>query len=88
MFLILELHYSPFLSLFVSEPVLPMVELEATAMNSLMSSLCVSALPQHTLRHRAPNVLPTYSNSADDMDNLDDVRMQQKLCSYQSAEYH
>ncbi|BES90903.1 Rap/ran-GAP [Nesidiocoris tenuis] len=55
------------------EPVLPMVELEATAMNSLMSSLCVSALPQHTLRHRAPNVLPTYSNSADDMDNLDDL---------------
>lgn len=28
---------------------------------------------QHTIRHRAPNVLPTFENSADDLDNLDDV---------------
>lgn len=28
---------------------------------------------QHTIRHRAPNILPTFENSADDLDNLDDV---------------
>jgi len=30
-------------------------------------------VPQHTLRHRSPNILPTYENSADDLDNLDDL---------------
>lgn len=38
-----------------------------------LSSLCISGIPQHTLRHRPPSVLPTYENSADDMDNLDDL---------------
>lgn len=28
---------------------------------------------QHTVRHRAADVLPTLENSADDLDNLDDV---------------
>ncbi|GLH07913.1 Probable Rho GTPase-activating protein CG5521 [Gryllus bimaculatus] len=28
--------------------------------------------PQHTLRHRPPNQLPTWENAAEDMDNLDD----------------
>lgn len=28
---------------------------------------------EHTLRHRIPNILPTVENSADDLDNLDDV---------------
>ncbi|XP_012275924.1 ral GTPase-activating protein subunit alpha-1 isoform X2 [Orussus abietinus] len=32
-----------------------------------------SCLPRHTLRHRDPNVLPTYENAASDMDNLDDL---------------
>jgi len=27
----------------------------------------------HTMRHRAPDVLPTFENSAEDFDNLDDV---------------
>lgn len=40
--------------------------------------LC-SVLPQpncprrHTMRRREPDVLPTFENAADDMDNLDDV---------------
>lgn len=29
--------------------------------------------PQHALRHRPPDVLPTWENAAEDMDNLDDV---------------
>ncbi|KAK7793523.1 hypothetical protein R5R35_010590 [Gryllus longicercus] len=29
--------------------------------------------PQHTLRHRPPNQLPTWENAAEDMDNLDDL---------------
>ncbi|XP_024085284.1 ral GTPase-activating protein subunit alpha-1 isoform X2 [Cimex lectularius] len=41
--------------------------------NSIMNSLSVCSLPQHTLRHREPYLLPTYSNSAEDMDNLDDL---------------
>lgn len=47
--------------------------LDASAGNSFLNSLCVTTLPQDTLRHRPPNVLPTYRNSADDMDNLDDL---------------
>lgn len=27
----------------------------------------------HTICHRAPDILPTFENSADDLDNLDDV---------------
>lgn len=33
-----------------------------------------SSPPQHTMRHREPHILPTFSNAASDMDNLDDVR--------------
>lgn len=44
--------------------------LEETMLHSCMVGPMV---PQHTLRHRSPNVLPTYENSADDLDNLDDV---------------
>ncbi|KAK9497959.1 hypothetical protein O3M35_003854 [Rhynocoris fuscipes] len=42
---------------------------------STMNSLCcVSSMPpQDTLRHRSAHILPTYTNSADDMDNLDDL---------------
>ncbi|XP_043271577.1 probable Rho GTPase-activating protein CG5521 isoform X3 [Venturia canescens] len=29
--------------------------------------------PRHTMRHREPNILPTYANAASDMDNLDDL---------------
>ena len=32
-----------------------------------------SCPPQHTMRHRSPEVLPTCDNGAEDMDNLDDV---------------
>ena len=42
--------------------------------NSILNSVCVTTLPQDTLRHRPPNVLPTFGNSAQDMDNLDDVK--------------
>lgn len=41
----------------------------------MMNSCIVTGLPQHTLRHRPPNELPTYENSAEDLDNLDDVRI-------------
>ncbi|XP_073994212.1 probable Rho GTPase-activating protein CG5521 isoform X1 [Rhodnius prolixus] len=46
---------------------------EELEMPPVMNSLCVSSLPQDTLRHRAPNILPTQYNSAEDMDNLDDL---------------
>ncbi|KZC06326.1 Ral GTPase-activating protein subunit alpha-2 [Dufourea novaeangliae] len=29
--------------------------------------------PRHTIRHREPHVLPTFTNGASDMDNLDDL---------------
>uniref|UniRef100_A0A0A9X1L4 Ral GTPase-activating protein subunit alpha-1 n=3 Tax=Lygus hesperus TaxID=30085 RepID=A0A0A9X1L4_LYGHE len=58
---------------FEQEPLSAIIEPDPVLMNSMMNSLCVSSLPQHTLRHRSPNVLPTCSNSADDMDNLDDL---------------
>ncbi|XP_066993863.2 probable Rho GTPase-activating protein CG5521 isoform X2 [Anabrus simplex] len=34
---------------------------------------CGHCPPQHTLRHRPPDVLPTWENAAEDMDNLDDL---------------
>lgn len=32
-----------------------------------------SCPPRHTMRHHAPDILPTFENGASDMDNLDDV---------------
>ncbi|KAK0164383.1 hypothetical protein PV328_003019 [Microctonus aethiopoides] len=29
--------------------------------------------PRHVMRHREPNILPTFANAASDMDNLDDL---------------
>lgn len=40
---------------------------------SMLNSCMVGSVPQHTLRHRSPQLLPTFDNSADDLDNLDDV---------------
>ncbi|XP_039283019.1 ral GTPase-activating protein subunit alpha-1 [Nilaparvata lugens] len=40
---------------------------------SMLNSCIVTNLPQHTLRHRPPHVLPTCENSAEDLDNLDDL---------------
>lgn len=39
----------------------------------LTSYMVGPSVPQHTLRRRLPHILPTCENSADDMDNLDDV---------------
>ena len=40
----------------------------------MTSSLLLTSPPRHTLRHRPPGVLPSFEDSADDLDNLDDVR--------------
>ena len=40
---------------------------------ALLNSCIVGNIPQHTLRHRPAHMLPTYENSAEDLDNLDDV---------------
>ncbi|XP_050439323.1 ral GTPase-activating protein subunit alpha-1 isoform X2 [Adelges cooleyi] len=40
---------------------------------SIMVSCGTNFQTQHTMRHRAPDVLPTFENSADDLDNLDDL---------------
>jgi hypothetical protein len=42
-----------------------------------------SCPPQHTLRHRPPDVLPTCDNGAEDMDNLDDVCICMKANKYE-----
>ncbi|XP_034941098.1 probable Rho GTPase-activating protein CG5521 isoform X3 [Chelonus insularis] len=31
------------------------------------------SFPRHVMRHREPNILPTFANAASDMDNLDDL---------------
>ncbi|XP_057337065.1 ral GTPase-activating protein subunit alpha-1 isoform X2 [Microplitis mediator] len=31
------------------------------------------SIPPHVIRHREPNILPTFANAASDMDNLDDL---------------
>lgn len=41
--------------------------------NSILHPLSVNTLPQDTLRHRPPYILPTFGNSAQDMDNLNDL---------------
>jgi hypothetical protein len=41
-----------------------------------------SCPPQHTLRHRPPDILPTCDNGAEDMDNLDDVCICMKANKY------
>lgn len=39
----------------------------------MSSSFVVTSPPRHTLRHRPPGVLPTHEDSAEDLDNLDDL---------------
>jgi len=46
---------------------------EAMLTSSFVGGELHSCPPQHTLRHRPPDVLPTCDNGAEDMDNLDDV---------------
>ncbi|MPC07518.1 Ral GTPase-activating protein subunit alpha-2 [Portunus trituberculatus] len=41
--------------------------------DTMSSSLVVTSPPRHTLRHRPPGVLPTHEDSAEDLDNLDDL---------------
>ena len=41
--------------------------------DAMSSSLLVTSPPRHTLRHRPPGILPTHEDSAEDLDNLDDV---------------
>jgi len=43
------------------------------AEESIVVTYSTNCQIQHTIRHRAPDVLPTIDNSADDLDNLDDV---------------
>ncbi|XP_075222670.1 putative Rho GTPase-activating protein CG5521 [Lycorma delicatula] len=40
---------------------------------NMLNSCIVTGLPQHTLRHRPSHELPTFENSAEDLDNLDDL---------------
>jgi len=42
----------------------------------LSCSALTSAVPHHAVRHRPPHQLPTFNNSAPDLDNLDDVSTQ------------
>ncbi|KAK7072472.1 Ral GTPase-activating protein subunit alpha-2, partial [Halocaridina rubra] len=39
----------------------------------MSSSLVVTSPPRHTLRHRPAGILPTHEDSAEDLDNLDDL---------------
>ncbi|XP_071516521.1 ral GTPase-activating protein subunit alpha-1 isoform X2 [Panulirus ornatus] len=39
----------------------------------MSSSFVVTSPPRHTIRHRLRGVLPTYEDTADDLDNLDDL---------------
>jgi hypothetical protein len=55
--------------LFIINPVQKNNEAE----ESIVVTYSTNCQTQHTIRHRAPNVLPTFENSADDLDNLDDV---------------
>ncbi|XP_063845540.1 ral GTPase-activating protein subunit alpha-2-like isoform X2 [Scylla paramamosain] len=47
--------------------------LDASRDDTMSSSLVVTSPPRHTLRHRPPGVLPTHEDSAEDLDNLDDL---------------
>lgn len=47
--------------------------LEGSRDDAMSSSFVVTSPPRHTLRHRPPGVLPIHEDSADDLDNLDDV---------------
>ncbi|XP_063231262.1 LOW QUALITY PROTEIN: ral GTPase-activating protein subunit alpha-1 [Bacillus rossius redtenbacheri] len=56
------------------KPVLGPGKIEDTLMSSsFIGGMAPSSPPQHTLRHRPPDVLPTWDNGAEDMDNLDDL---------------
>ncbi|XP_021917093.1 ral GTPase-activating protein subunit alpha-1 isoform X3 [Zootermopsis nevadensis] len=46
---------------------------EAMLTSSFVGGELHSSPPQHTLRHRPPDILPTCDNGAEDMDNLDDL---------------
>jgi hypothetical protein len=46
---------------------------EAMLTSSFVGGELHNCPPQHTLRHRPPDILPTCDNGAEDMDNLDDV---------------
>ncbi|GFG28404.1 hypothetical protein Cfor_11332, partial [Coptotermes formosanus] len=46
---------------------------EAMLTSSFVGGELHSCPPQHTLRHRPPDLLPTCDNGAEDMDNLDDL---------------
>ncbi|XP_068249956.1 ral GTPase-activating protein subunit alpha-2 isoform X1 [Palaemon carinicauda] len=41
--------------------------------DAMSSSLLITSPPRHTLRHRPPGILPTHEDSAEDLDNLDDL---------------
>ncbi|XP_026816588.1 ral GTPase-activating protein subunit alpha-1 isoform X1 [Rhopalosiphum maidis] len=56
-------------NLFIINPVQKNNEAE----ESIVVTYSTNCQTQHTIRHRAPNVLPTFENSADDLDNLDDL---------------
>lgn len=56
-------------NLFINSPIQKNNEAE----ESIVVTYSTNCQIQHTIRHRAPNVLPTLDNSADDLDNLDDV---------------
>lgn len=56
-------------NLFVTSPIQKNNEAE----ESIVVTYSTNCQIQHTIRHRAPDVLPTLDNSADDLDNLDDV---------------
>lgn len=45
-----------------------------TQLESLMIDNIQHRLPQRAMRHRPPSILPDISNSAPDLDQLDDVR--------------
>ncbi|PSN32061.1 Ral GTPase-activating protein subunit alpha-2, partial [Blattella germanica] len=46
---------------------------ESMLTSSFVGGELHSCPPQHTMRHRPPEVLPTSDNGAEDMDNLDDL---------------
>lgn len=55
---------------------------EAMLTSSFVGGELHSCPPQHTLRHRPPDILPTCDNGAEDMDNLDDVCMLHEMTNW------
>ena len=58
---------------------------EAMLTSSFVGGELHSCPPQHTLRHRPPDVLPTCDNGAEDMDNLDDVCMLYEMTNWKQT---